>query len=71
MDETNFRYYMVSLKTAKHSYKIFGNFDNIFKLKKKFLFGNLTNSKVKLSNSNNVLGLIKKYHCLLLMISTF
>lgn len=66
MDETNFRYYMVSLKTAKHSYKIFGNFDNIFKLKKKFLFGNLTNSKVKLSNSNNVVGFNKKISLLVI-----
>lgn len=59
LTEIDFNLYMVKLK-ANDNYKIFGSFTGILKLKKKFIFGNFTGSKITFSESNNLIGFGKK-----------
>ncbi|HEM4953454.1 TPA: hypothetical protein U1151_001607 [Streptococcus suis] len=64
MNEKKFHMYMISLKTDNHNYKIFGNFSNVLELKKKFIFGNFSDSRIEFSDSNNIVGFSKKIELL-------
>lgn len=65
LSEKKFQLYMISLKTQNHNYKIIGNFSNILELKKKFLLGNFTNSKINLTDHNDIFGFSKKIELLI------
>ena len=60
LDETQFHYYLVTLKGREHTYKVIGSFSNILQLQKKFLFGNFTDSKIDFTKQNSVFGFSKK-----------
>lgn len=60
LKEDKFRLYAMTLKTNKHNYKIIGSFANTFALKKKFLIGNFSDSKIKLNQRNDIIGFNKK-----------
>ncbi|MCQ9225808.1 hypothetical protein [Streptococcus suis] len=64
MNEKKFHMYMISLKTDNHNYKVFGNFSNVLELKKKFIFGNFSDSRIEFSDSNNIVGFSKKIELL-------
>lgn len=60
LNESKFHLYMVSLKVGDHTYKIIGSFSNVLELRKKFLLGNFTNSKINFNVNNSVFGFNKK-----------
>ena len=64
MNEKKFHMYMISLKTDNHKYKVFGNFSNVLELKKKFIIGNFSDSRIEFSDSNNIVGFSKKIELL-------
>lgn len=64
LNEDKFHMYMISLKDDNHNYKVFGNFSNVKELKKKYLFGNFSNSKIEFSDKNNIIGFNKKIELL-------
>lgn len=60
LNEANFSFYMISLKDKNRTFKLFGSFTNILKLQKKFIFGNFKNSRLNLSDPDNLFGFNKK-----------
>lgn len=64
MNEKKFHMYMISLKTDNHNYKVFGNFSNVLELKKKYIFGNFSDSKIQFSDSDSIVGFSKKIELL-------
>lgn len=55
----DFNLYMVKLE-ANDNYKIFGSYSGILKLKKKYIFGNFTDSMITLSEKDITFGFGKK-----------
>ncbi|WP_159561626.1 hypothetical protein [Streptococcus halichoeri] len=64
MNEKKFHMYMISLKADNHYYKVFGNFSNVLELKKKFIFGNFSDSRIEFSDSDSIVGFSKKIELL-------
>ena len=65
LNEVDFSFYMISLKDNNRTFKLFGSFTNILKLQKKFIFGNFKNSRLDLSDSDNLFGFNKKVDLLI------
>lgn len=59
--EKDLHNYLIEIKkSGVINLKFIGSFVNAFQLKKKMLFGNFTDSKIKLRERNNLFGLNKK-----------
>ncbi|WP_223351341.1 hypothetical protein [Streptococcus anginosus] len=59
--EKDLHNYLIEIKkSGVINLKFIGSFVNAFQLKKKMLFGNFTDSKIKLKERNNLFGLNKK-----------
>lgn len=67
----DFSLYMVSIHTQGNTYKLFGSFSGILKLKKKYLFGaisigNMDDSKISFKKYDDVTGFNKKIDLLII-----